>query len=97
MIKKVVVSSFVVLLAFVFQAIHPPPPKICSFLTDPLSLTSRIKLKDGRNLVPKKLAKYKVYIHSFGASKFEAALITLVRVFYSYLLLSFRFILYDAV
>ncbi|PHT48820.1 hypothetical protein CQW23_13028 [Capsicum baccatum] len=82
MIKQVVVSTFLVLLAFVFQTIHPPPPKICRFSSH-LPLTSRIKLKDGRNLVykeygvPKKLANYKVvYIHSFGASKFEAALIT---------------------
>ncbi|XP_059317578.1 uncharacterized protein LOC132068114 [Lycium ferocissimum] len=82
MIKKAAVASFLVLLALVFQAIFPPPPKICSFSGDP-SLTSRIKLKDGRNLVykeygvPKKLANYKVvYIHSFRTSKFDAALIT---------------------
>ncbi|KAK4353644.1 hypothetical protein RND71_025838 [Anisodus tanguticus] len=82
MIKKAFVASFLVLLALVFKATFPPSPKICSFSSDP-SLTSRIKLKDGRNLVykeygvPKKLANYKVvYIHSFGTSKFEAALIS---------------------
>ncbi|XP_009626510.1 uncharacterized protein [Nicotiana tomentosiformis] len=80
MIKKA--ASLVLFLALVYQAIRPPPPKTCSTAGLP-STTPSIKLRDGRHLVykeygvPKNSANYNViYVHSFGGSKFEAALIT---------------------
>lgn len=83
MIKKA--ASLVLFLALVYQAIRPPPPKTCSTAGLP-STTPSIKLRDGRHLVykeygvPKNSANYNViYVHSFGGSKFEAALITSVR------------------
>ncbi|CAN4096100.1 unnamed protein product [Withania somnifera] len=80
--KKVGVASLVVLVALVFNVIHPPPPRKCSTPGGPPS-TNRIELRDGRHLVyreygvPKEVAKYKVVlVHSLGASKYEASLLT---------------------
>ncbi|MCD7460023.1 hypothetical protein HAX54_042706 [Datura stramonium] len=73
---------FVVLSAFIFQAIILPPPKIPSTPGGPPT-TPRIKLRDGRYLVykeygvPQEIAKYKaIFIHSFDDSNYEALLIT---------------------
>lgn len=82
MMKRVVLLALlVVLIALIYRSIVPPPPRSCSIAGVP-SRTPAIKLKDGRNLVykeygvPKNIAKYNViYVHSFGGSKFEAALI----------------------
>ncbi|CAN4105851.1 unnamed protein product [Withania somnifera] len=80
MMKKVILLALpVVLLALIYKAIIPPPPRTCSIAGVP-SQTPKIKLRDGRYLVykeygvPKNIAKYNViYVHSFGGSKFEAA------------------------
>ncbi|CAN4105852.1 unnamed protein product [Withania somnifera] len=79
MMKKVILLALpVVLLALIYKAIIPPPPRTCSIAGVP-SQTPKIKLRDGRYLVykeygvPKNIAKYNViYVHSFGGSKFEA-------------------------
>ncbi|CAN4096102.1 unnamed protein product [Withania somnifera] len=60
---------------------YSPSPRTCSTAGVP-SQTPKLQLRDGRILVykeygvPKNIAKYNViYVHSFGGSKFEAALI----------------------
>ncbi|KAI3995123.1 hypothetical protein MKX01_031925 [Papaver californicum] len=61
------------LIAYAYQAIQPPPPKICGTSDGPPA-APRVKLSDGRNLaykehgVPIDEAKYKiVFIHGFGS------------------------------
>lgn len=63
-------------LLWAFQAIRPPPPKICGSKGGPKVTSPRIKLSDGRHLayevrgVPKENAKYKVIVvHGFDSSK----------------------------
>ncbi|RZC84042.1 hypothetical protein C5167_046829 [Papaver somniferum] len=60
--------------AYAYQAIQPPPPKICGTSDGPPVTAPRVKLSDGRHLaykehgVPKDEAKYKiVYIHGFDS------------------------------
>ncbi|CAI0474753.1 unnamed protein product, partial [Linum tenue] len=62
------------LVAWGYQAIQPPPPKICGSSDGPLVTASRIKLRDGRHLayrehgVSKDVAKIKVvFIHGFDS------------------------------
>ncbi|KAA8549861.1 hypothetical protein F0562_001545 [Nyssa sinensis] len=59
-----------------YQAIRPPPPKICGSKNGPPVASPRIKLSDGRHLaykergVAKENAKYKVIVvHGFDSSK----------------------------
>lgn len=66
-------------LAWGYQAIQPPAPKICGSPDGPLVTAPRIKLRDGRYLaykehgVPKDSAKFKiVYVHSFGSCRHNA-------------------------
>lgn len=66
-------------LAWGYQAIQPPAPKICGSPDGPPITAPRIKLRDGRYLaykehgVPKDSAKYKViYVHSFGSCRHNA-------------------------
>ncbi|KAM3360149.1 putative protein isoform X1 [Capsicum galapagoense] len=84
MLGKVLVVLLVASLAWVFQALLPPPPRICGSPGGPAVAGPRIKLKDGRHLaykehgVPKETAKYKViYAHSFGSTRYESAFVPL--------------------
>ena len=61
------------ILAWAYQAIQPPPPKICGSPEGPPVTASRIKLSDGRHLaykeqgVSKDNAKHKiVFVHGLG-------------------------------
>ncbi|XP_026411767.1 uncharacterized protein LOC113307546 [Papaver somniferum] len=70
-VSVVILMGFV---AFAYQAIQPPPPKICGTSDGPPVTAPRVKLSDGRHLaykehgVPRDEAKYKiVFIHGFGS------------------------------
>ncbi|KAL5545869.1 hypothetical protein UlMin_005556 [Ulmus minor] len=69
---------FVGLLALGYQAIQPPPSKICGSPDGPPVTAQRIKLKDGRHLayredgVPKDTAKNKfVFVHGFDCCRLD--------------------------
>lgn len=76
---------FMGFLAWAYQAIQPPPPKICGSSDGPPVTAPRIKLRDGRHLayqehgVPKENAQYKiVFVHGFDSCRHDAvAAITL--------------------
>ncbi|KAK7244919.1 hypothetical protein RIF29_39748 [Crotalaria pallida] len=70
---------FIGFLAWAYQAIRPPPPKICGSPDGPPITAPRIKLRDGRNLaykehgVPRDAAKYKIiYVHAIGSCRHDA-------------------------
>ncbi|KAI3933936.1 hypothetical protein MKW92_038719 [Papaver armeniacum] len=74
MCKTISLVVLMVFVAFAYQAIQPPPPKICGSPGGPPITAPRIKLSDGRRLaykehgVPINDAKYKiVYIHGFDS------------------------------
>ncbi|EXB88719.1 hypothetical protein L484_015409 [Morus notabilis] len=76
--KKALVLFFVGFLAWAYQAIQPPPPKICGTPDGPPVTASRIKLRDGRHLaykeqgVSKDSAKYKIVnVHGFGSCRHD--------------------------
>ncbi len=78
MVKKLVLVSFMGLVAWAFQASRPPQPKTCGSPDGPPVTASRVKLNDGRHLaykehgVPKDTAKYKiVYVHGFDNSRHD--------------------------
>ncbi|XP_077230281.1 uncharacterized protein LOC143863492 isoform X1 [Tasmannia lanceolata] len=63
-------------LGWAYQAIKPPPPKICGSPNGPPITSPRVRLRDGRYLayketgVHKKMATYKIIVvHAFGESK----------------------------
>ncbi|MCL7043353.1 hypothetical protein MKW94_006347, partial [Papaver nudicaule] len=71
---KTISLLVLMVLAFAYQAIQPPAPKICGSPDGPPITAPRVKLSDGRHLaykehgVPKDEAKYKiVYIHGFDS------------------------------
>ncbi|XP_010244646.1 PREDICTED: uncharacterized protein LOC104588419 [Nelumbo nucifera] len=79
LLKKISVVLFVGLLAWAYQAIKPPPPKICGSPDGPPITAPRIKLSDGRHLaykeigVPKDKAKYKIiFVHGFDSCRHHA-------------------------
>ncbi|OVA05999.1 hypothetical protein BVC80_1707g104 [Macleaya cordata] len=79
MFKTISVVLFMGFVAWAYQAIQPPPPKICGSPDGPSVTAPRIKLSDGRHLaykehgVPKDQAKYKiVYIHGFDSCRHDA-------------------------
>lgn len=81
MTRKVVVLFLIGLLAYVYQAITPPPPKICGSPGGNLITAPRIKLSDGRHLaykeqgVSKNEAKYKiVFIHGFDCCRHDVVI-----------------------
>ncbi|CAI9091343.1 OLC1v1026351C1 [Oldenlandia corymbosa var. corymbosa] len=83
MLKTVTAVLFIGFLAWLFQAIRPPPPRICGSPGGPPVTGPRIKLRDGRYLayleygVPKDSAKYKVVlVHGFSGSKYDASIAT---------------------
>ncbi|XP_038710709.1 uncharacterized protein LOC120005251 [Tripterygium wilfordii] len=70
MLKELTGTLLIGLLAWAYQASHPPPPCICGSSGCPPITASRIKLRDGRHLafkevgVSKQIAKYKIiFIH----------------------------------
>ncbi|WRX33551.1 hypothetical protein QQP08_027627 [Theobroma cacao] len=76
MIAPIAVALTVGLMGWAYQALKPPPPKICGSADGPPVTSPRIKLSDGRHLayreagVPKEEAKYKILvIHGFDSSK----------------------------
>ncbi|XP_039015024.1 uncharacterized protein LOC120145200 [Hibiscus syriacus] len=76
MIAPIAVALTVGLLGWAYQALKPPPPRICGSADGPPVTSPRIKLDDGRHLayreagVPREEAKYKiVVIHGFDSSK----------------------------
>ncbi|ONK77590.1 uncharacterized protein A4U43_C02F8210 [Asparagus officinalis] len=61
-----------------YQAIQPPPPKICGSPNGPPITASRIKLRDGRHLayletgVPKENANHKIiFVHGFYSCRYD--------------------------
>ncbi|GFZ08730.1 alpha/beta-Hydrolases superfamily protein [Actinidia rufa] len=83
MFKKILVVFFMGFMAWAYQAIQPPPPKICGSADGPPVTAPRIKLSDGRHLaykehgVPKDKAKYKiVYVHGFDSCRHDAVIAT---------------------
>nr|GLL36406.1 uncharacterized protein LOC109181737 [Ipomoea trifida] len=73
---KILLVSFIGVLAYAYQATRPPPPKICGSPDGPPITAPRIKLSDGRYLaykehgVPKDKAKYKiVFVHGFDSCR----------------------------
>ncbi|KAJ8537651.1 hypothetical protein K7X08_014191 [Anisodus acutangulus] len=80
MTGKILVLFFIGFLAFVYQSIKLPPPKICGSPNGPAITAPRIKLSDGRHLaykeqgVPKDQATYKIVsIHGFDGCKHDVA------------------------
>lgn len=78
MYKTIVAFLLIGIIAWLFQAIHPPPPHICGSPGGPPITGPRIKLRDGRHLaykehgVLKELAKYKIIlVHGFGSNRLE--------------------------
>lgn len=76
MIGPVAIALAVGLLGWAYQALKPPPPKICGSPDGPPVTSPRVKLSDGRHLayrelgVPKEEAKHKIIvIHGFLSSK----------------------------
>ncbi|KZV51603.1 hypothetical protein F511_35106 [Dorcoceras hygrometricum] len=83
MLKKILLVCFMGIFAWAYQAIRPPPPKICGSADGPPVTASRIKLNDGRYLaykeygVPQETAKHKiVFIHGINSCRHDAAVIT---------------------
>ena len=71
------------IMAWAYQAIRPPPPKICGSADGPPVTAPRITLSDGRHLaykehgVPKDKAKYKmVFVHGFQSCRHDAVIAT---------------------
>ncbi|KAK6139922.1 hypothetical protein DH2020_026298 [Rehmannia glutinosa] len=82
-LKKILLVSFVGLLAWAYQATKPPPPKTCGSTDGPPVTAPRIQLKDGRHLaykeygVPKDIAKHKiVFIHGFDSCRHDVSALT---------------------
>lgn len=76
MLGPIAVAVVVGVLGWAYQALKPPPPKICGSRNGPPVTSPRVKLSDGRYLAyreigaPKEEAKYKVIvIHGFNSSK----------------------------
>ncbi|CAL8161936.1 unnamed protein product [Prunus armeniaca] len=76
MIVPVAIALTVGLLGWAYQALKPPPPKICGSPGGPPVTSPRVKLSDGRHLayrefgVPKEEAKHKIIVvHGFDSSR----------------------------
>ncbi|KAG8380635.1 hypothetical protein BUALT_Bualt06G0036300 [Buddleja alternifolia] len=83
MFWKIVVVLLIGFLAWAYQALCPPSPRICGSRGGPVVEAPRIKLRDGRHLaykelgVPKERAKYKIILsHAFGSSRHEVSIAT---------------------
>ncbi|WOH12312.1 hypothetical protein DCAR_0831814 [Daucus carota subsp. sativus] len=78
MFRRTVVFLLIGLLAWAYQEMCPPPPKLCGSPGGPPVTGPRIKLRDGRHLAymelgaPKDVAKYKIIlVHGFGSNRFD--------------------------
>ncbi|XP_050227727.1 uncharacterized protein LOC126677237 [Mercurialis annua] len=76
--SKILLVLFVGISAWAFQAIRPPPPKICGSPGGPSITASRIKLRDGRHLaykehgVSKDVARFKIiFLHGFDSCRLD--------------------------
>ncbi|XWS59502.1 hypothetical protein CRYUN_Cryun08bG0127500 [Craigia yunnanensis] len=81
--KKILAVLFVGILAWIYQVIQPPPPKICGSPDGPPVTAPRIRLKDKRYLaykehgVPRDVAKNKIfYVHGFNSGRLNAHVAT---------------------
>ncbi|XP_007010326.2 PREDICTED: uncharacterized protein LOC18586733 [Theobroma cacao] len=70
------------LLAWTYQAIQPPPPKICGSPGGPPVTVTRIKLRDGRHLaykehgLSKEMAKHKIiFVHGFSSCRHDEVIV----------------------
>ncbi|KAJ1419541.1 Alpha/Beta hydrolase fold [Sesbania bispinosa] len=79
MLRTTLVVLLIGFLAWAYQVIRPPPPKICGSADGPPITAARIKLRDGRHLaykehgVAKDAAKYKIiYVHGFDGCRHDA-------------------------
>ncbi|GMH09931.1 hypothetical protein Nepgr_011772 [Nepenthes gracilis] len=82
-LKNILLVLLVGCLAWGYQAIRPPPPKICGSSGGPPITAPRIKLSDGRHLaykeygVPNEKAKYKfIFVHGFDCYRNHAVVAT---------------------
>eukprot|EP00262_Sarcandra_glabra_P013705 TRINITY_DN3869_c0_g1_i1.p1 TRINITY_DN3869_c0_g1~~TRINITY_DN3869_c0_g1_i1.p1 ORF type:complete len:350 (+),score=49.49 TRINITY_DN3869_c0_g1_i1:55-1104(+) len=73
---RVILVLVMGILGWAYQAIQPPPPKICGSSNGPPVTSTRVRLRDGRHMaymeqgVPKEMAKYKiVLVHGFDGTK----------------------------
>ncbi|XP_043700567.1 uncharacterized protein LOC122651296 [Telopea speciosissima] len=78
LLKKLSVVLLIGFLAWAYQAIQPPAPKICGSPDGPSVTAPRIKLRDGRHLaykengVSRDKAKYKIiWVHGFGSCRHD--------------------------
>ncbi|KAF9591479.1 hypothetical protein IFM89_004533 [Coptis chinensis] len=78
MLKTILVILLVGFEAWTYQAIQPPPPKVCGTPGGPPIITPTIQLKDGRHLaykeygVSKDEAKYKImFVHGFYSCRHD--------------------------
>ena len=76
MIIPIVVAFAAGLVGWVYQALKPPPPKICGSPNGPPLTSCRVKLNDGRHLayrefgVPKEKAQHKIILsHGYYDSR----------------------------
>ncbi|XP_021289881.1 uncharacterized protein LOC110420829 isoform X2 [Herrania umbratica] len=72
--QKILAVLFVEIFSWIYQAIQPPPPRICGSPNGPTVTAPRTKLRDGRysaykeHGVPRDVAKYKIiYVHGFNS------------------------------
>ncbi|KAI9090690.1 hypothetical protein K1719_028543 [Acacia pycnantha] len=82
MLKAALAVLLIGFLAWVFQAIQPPPPKTCGSSNGPPVTAPRIKVRDGRHLayreygIPKDAANYKIiFIHGFDSCRHDGSTI----------------------
>ncbi|KAG6583652.1 hypothetical protein SDJN03_19584, partial [Cucurbita argyrosperma subsp. sororia] len=76
MIIPIVVAFAARLVGWVYQALKPPPPKICGLPNGPPLTSCRVKLNDGRHLayrefgVPKEKAQHKIILsHGYNDNR----------------------------
>lgn len=83
MLKEITLVLLIGLVAWAYQAIQPPPPKICGSPDGPPVTATRIKLRDGRHLaykehgVSKEMAKHKIiFVHGFSGCRHDDVVVS---------------------
>lgn len=78
LIKSALVLVLGSVVGLVYQAIQPPPPRICGSPGGPPVTSTRVKLRDGRHLaylesgVPRQTAKHKIiFVHGFDSCRHD--------------------------
>lgn len=81
--KEIALVLLIGLLAWTYQAIQPPSPRICGSPDGPPATETRIKLRDGRHLaykehgMSKEIAKHKIiFIHGFSSCRHDEVIVT---------------------